>query len=96
MGVKAYELPERLMRGCEDSLSLDRMIEKARKLLESGRVESIGDDRYNVIGDHGTYTVAQDYEGKVSCNCPGFRSKGKCSHSAAVIMLTRVRKRRSP
>lgn len=73
-------------------MSLNRMVEKARRLLESGRVEHIGGGRYNVIGDHGTYTVAQDYKGKITCNCPGFRSKGRCSHSAAVIMLTKISK----
>jgi len=63
-------------------LSLDRMIEKARRLLENGRVERIGGERYNMVGDHGTYTVAQNYEGKVSCNCPSFRSKGSgCRHN---------------
>lgn len=73
-------------------MSLDRMIEKARKLLESGRVEYLGSGQYNVVGDHGTYAVAQDYKGKITCSCPGFRSRGKCSHSTAVIMLTRIKK----
>jgi hypothetical protein len=73
-----------------DPLSLDRMIEKARKLLESGRVERLNGGRFNVIGDHGTYTVVQTFEGKVTCNCPGFLRMGKCSHSTAVILLTQV------
>jgi len=71
-------------------LSLDRMLEKAQRLLEKGRVEKINEGIYNVIGDHGTYTVAQDHEGRVTCSCPGFQKRGVCSHSAAVIMLTRL------
>lgn len=69
---------------------MDRMIEKARKLLKDSRVEQIGDEVWNVIGDHGTYTVAMDHNGKIACSCPGFQSKGRCSHSAAVIILTKI------
>jgi len=76
-------------------LPIDRMIEKAWILIESGRIEQIGDDSWSIIGDHGTYTVARDYEGKVSCDCPGFRSKRKCSHSTAVIILTKLKHRSS-
>jgi len=52
-------------------MSMDKIFEKARKLVESRRVEPLGQGTYNVIGDHGTYMVVQDYTGKVSCNCPG-------------------------
>jgi hypothetical protein len=69
---------------------MDRMIEKARKLLKDSRVEQIGDEVWNVIGDHGTYTVAMDHKGKIACNCPGFQSKGRCSHLAAIIILTKI------
>ena len=65
----------------------DIMHEKARKLVESRRVEFLGNSVYNVIGDHGTYTVVIDYQRALSCNCPGFLSKGKCSHVAAVALL---------
>jgi hypothetical protein len=44
------------------------MHEKARYLAESGRVENLGNGVYNVIGEHGTYTVALNFEGKISCN----------------------------
>lgn len=46
----------------------DRLKEKASKLLERGRVESLSEGVFNVIGDHGTYTVVKDYTGKVSCD----------------------------
>ncbi|MFB0567836.1 MAG: hypothetical protein ACETVM_04565 [Candidatus Bathyarchaeia archaeon] len=70
-------------------MSLDKLVEKAKKLLKGRRVETLGGGVYNVVGDHGTYTVVQDYNGKVSCNCLGFLKKRKCSHSTAVLMLRR-------
>jgi hypothetical protein len=72
----------------------DPLFEKARKLADSGRVEFLGNDVYNVVGDHGTYTVVQDYTGKFSCNCPGFLQKNRCSHATAVILLTQGKHRK--
>jgi predicted nucleic acid-binding Zn finger protein len=63
------------------------MLEKARKLLESGKVERLDSGLFNVVGDHGTYIVVENYDGKISCNCTGFVSKGRCSHSVAVALL---------
>jgi hypothetical protein len=71
------------------STYMDRMIEKALKLLRTGRVERLDQRRFNVIGNHGTYSVVRDNEGRVSCNCPGFQSRGRCSHSSAVFILTK-------
>jgi hypothetical protein len=75
-------------------MAMDKIFEKARKLVESRRVEPLGQGTYNVIGDHGTYTVVQDYTGKVSCNCPGFMTRKKCSHATAVIILTKSKRRK--
>lgn len=72
----------------------DIMLEKAMKLAQSGRVEFLDNGVYNVIGDHGTYTVALDHTGKLSCNCPGFIQKGKCSHTTAVMLITKNRRKR--
>lgn len=69
-------------------MPLDEMVEKAWKLIRSGRVERLDHERFIVVGDHGTYTVTLTGSGKISCNCPGFSSRGRCSHSAAVIVLT--------
>ena len=69
-------------------MPIDRLLDKAKKLLESGRVELIGQGVYNVIGDHGTYFVARDHTGKVSCNCQGFLKKGICSHATAIMLLS--------
>lgn len=74
--------------------SVDLLFEKALKLANSGRVEFLDNNVYNVIGDHGTYTVALDYTGKLSCNCPGFLQKGKCSHAVAVMIITKGRHKR--
>jgi hypothetical protein len=75
-------------------MPVNRLFEKAKKLVESHRVESLGQGVYNVIGYHGTYTVVQDYTGKLSCNCPGFLKKAKCSHATAVMILTKVKRRK--
>ena len=77
-------------------MPVSKLYEKAKRLVESGRVESLGQGVFNVIGDHGTYTVAQDHTGKWSCTCPGFLSKTKCSHVAAVMLLTKMKRRRKP
>ena len=74
-------------------MSVDRLFEKARRLVESDRVEALGQGVYNIIGDHGTYTVVQDHTGKWSCTCPGFLQKAKCSHATAVIILTSMKRR---
>ena len=71
----------------------DAMYEKACYLAESGRVEALGNDVYNVVGDHGTYIVAVDHTGKVSCNCQGFLQKGRCSHAQAVALRLQKRQR---
>jgi hypothetical protein len=63
------------------------MIQKAYNLIEKRKVEGIGDELYNVVGDHGTYTVARKINGTVNCNCPGFLRRRRCSHSLAVMML---------
>ena len=73
-----------------------RLFEKAKRLVESGRVESIGQGVYNVVGDHGTYTVVQDSTGKLSCSCPGFMQKAKCSQVTAVMLLAKTKKRPKP
>ncbi|MBT0159374.1 SWIM zinc finger family protein [Candidatus Bathyarchaeota archaeon A05DMB-2] len=72
----------------------DPLFEKALKLAESGRIEFLGNGVYNVVGDHGTYIVAEDPAGKLNCNCPGFLQKGRCSHAAAVMLLTKTQHRK--
>ena len=76
-------------------LPVGRLFEKARRLAASGRVESLGGGVFNVVGDHGTYTVVQDYKGKWNCSCPGFMQKAMCSHVTAVILTKRRRRKRS-
>ena len=73
----------------------DPLFEKARKLADTGRVEFLGNGVYNVIGDHGTYTVAEDYKGKLSCNCQGFLQKKQCSHALAVLLLSKKKRQKS-
>ena len=70
----------------------DPLFEKARKLADTGRVEFLGNGVYNVVGDHGTYTVAEDFKGKLSCNCQGFLTKKQCSHALAVMLLAKKKR----
>jgi hypothetical protein len=72
-----------------------RMLEKAKMLVRNNRVEHLDDHRYNVIGDHGTYSVVVNKDGKTSCNCPGFRGRRRCSHSAALDIILSIQKRSS-
>lgn len=65
------------------------MIEKAYELIRDRRIEQISEDTFNVVGMHGTYTVVRGVDGSVTCNCPGFLNKRRCSHSLAVMMLMR-------
>ncbi|KON30711.1 hypothetical protein AC477_04745 [miscellaneous Crenarchaeota group-1 archaeon SG8-32-1] len=72
----------------------ERLVQKAEKLLNSGRVESLGGGKFNVVGDHGTYIVVRNYDGTVSCNCIGFLRRKKCSHSIAVLMRNKSSRKR--
>ena len=72
----------------------DIMYEKALYLIESGRIESLGNGVFNVVGEHGTYIVAQEpASGKLSCNCQGFLNKGRCSHAKAVELRGKLHRR---
>ena len=75
-------------------MGVGKLFEKAERLVASGRVEPLGGGVFNVVGDHGTYAVVQDYTGKLSCSCPGFLQKGKCSHVTAVILMTKLKRRK--
>ncbi len=70
-------------------MPLDRMIEKAYELVQKRRVEQVSEGVYNVVGDHGTYLVARKINGTISCTCPGFIRRGRCSHSLAVLLIQR-------
>jgi hypothetical protein len=63
------------------------MIEKAYELVQKKRVEEVSEGVYNVVGDHGTYLVARKINGTISCTCPGFIRRGRCSHSLAVLLI---------
>jgi uncharacterized Zn finger protein len=63
------------------------MITKAYDLIQKKKVERLSEGTYNVVGEHGTYTVGRKLDGTVSCTCPGFARRGRCSHALAVMML---------
>jgi len=72
----------------------EKVMEKAKRLVRDGRVELLDSGNYNVIGDHGTYNVAINQEGHIACTCPGYGVKGNCSHSTAVEMVSKRKRRR--
>jgi len=72
----------------------EKVMEKAKRLVRDRRVELLDSGNYNVIGDHGTYHVAINHEGHIACTCPGYGVKGNCSHSTAVEMISKRKRRR--
>ncbi len=71
-----------------------KVLDKAKRLVRDGRVELLDSGNYNVIGDHGTYNVAINMKGHIACTCLGYRDKGNCSHTTAVDMFSRRKRRR--
>ena len=67
-------------------MGIDFLMWKALRLAEEGRVfkESLG--VFHVKGDHGTYLVQKDEDGKYVCSCTGFWNRGRCSHSLAAAI----------
>jgi len=63
-----------------------RVLDKADRLINEGRVIKVSDILFYVIGDHGKYFVRIEEGYKVKCTCPGFKSRGFCSHSVAVLL----------
>jgi len=68
-------------------LGIDIMMEKAYKLVKQGRVHKTDFQQYEVVGDHGTYTVVKIADGTLHCSCLGFQQRKKCSHVGAVVIF---------
>jgi len=68
-------------------LGIDIMMEKAFKLVKQGRVHRTDIEQYEVVGDHGTYTVVKTPDGTLHCSCLGFMQRKKCSHVGAVVIF---------
>ena len=71
-----------------------KVIDKAMRLVRDGRVELLDQGNYNVIGAHGTYNVVINQKGQIACTCPGYGAKGNCSHTTAVDMFSKRKRRR--
>ena len=71
-----------------------KVMDKAKRLVKDGRVELLDSGNYNVIGDHGTYNVVINHKGHIACTCPGYGAKGRCSHTTAVEMFSKRKRRR--
>jgi hypothetical protein len=59
--------------------------QKSLRLYRDGRVTHLQGDKYQVVGDHGTYTVDH---AKQLCECP---SRVYCSHRASVEIFAAKR-----
>lgn len=68
-------------------MGIDIMMEKAFKLVKQGRVHKTDVEQYEVVGDHGTYTVVKTPDGTLHCSCLGFMQRKKCSHVGAVVIF---------
>ena len=68
-------------------MGIDRMMEKAYKLVRQGRVHKTDFQQYEVVGDHGTYTVFKTADDVLHCSCLGFMERKKCSHVGAVVLF---------
>ncbi|RLE56324.1 MAG: hypothetical protein DRJ40_06065 [Thermoprotei archaeon] len=65
---------------------VDKVLSKAERLINEGRVVRVSDRLFYVIGDHMKYFVRVGPEGP-HCMCEGFKKRGFCSHSIAVMMV---------
>ncbi len=72
-------------------MGLEKMVEKAEKLVRQKRVVYLGGGRFSVVGNHGTYVVQQLPDGRLTCTCQGFQKRRVCSHVAAVTILREIK-----
>lgn len=73
---------------------LEKLVIKAKRLIADKRVVRIEPGTYQVAGDHGTYIVVKGVDNTYHCGCPGYLTKGFCSHALAVTLLANRSKRR--
>jgi len=67
-------------------MGIDSLLWKALRLAKEGRVLKESSDVFHVKGDHGTYLVQRDEQGRYICSCTGFWNRGRCSHSLAAAI----------
>lgn len=67
-----------------------KIINKAAWLLSEGRVVRISPYMYYVIGRNSKHLVKYE-NGRFTCTCKGFESKGFCSHVLAVTTLSELK-----
>lgn len=84
-GETVEELPEGTRRV---PLASRYVREKAARLVAQGRVRKISDDRYQVAGDSGLYTVRMEGEVPVSCGCESYERDPNviCAHRLSAYM----------
>jgi hypothetical protein len=63
------------------------MFGKVAYLRWYGAVSQRNDHVWMVDGVHSTYAVREAPGGTITCDCEGFKVRGVCSHSIAVVMI---------
>lgn len=83
----AYHPPRGELK--EFKTPMKRFSKARRKFVVLDTYEDENEDtsvtRHEFTGSKGnTYVVTVDGDGDISCNCPGYRFRGKCKHYTAV------------
>jgi len=70
--------------------AFQKIVEKAVWLIENGRVVKISDMMFYVMGRRNRHIVKVEGD-RLTCTCPGFKSKQLCSHVIAVSTILKMR-----
>jgi hypothetical protein len=65
---------------------------KVQWLIRENRLFQLCPSTYIVEGFHGSYRVTNLENGSWTCNCPGFKAEGICTHAQAVSKTEFMRK----
>ena len=67
----------------------ENIFTKGMRIFQQGKVCSLGDGHFEVLGDHGTYEVRLRNDGGFSCGC-NYNSvdpRRMCSHIVAAVIF---------
>ena len=73
-----------------DPKALQKIVDKAAWLIDTGRVVKISDYMFYVMGRKNRHIVKIDENG-LTCTCPGYREKKICSHVVAVMAVLEMK-----
>lgn len=73
-----------------DPKALQKIVDKAAWLIETGRVVKISDYMFYVMGRKNRHIVKVERDG-LACTCPGYKEKKVCSHVVAVMAVLEMK-----